>query len=185
MLQLDLFGDIMSYFESDDLNIWVDTHFPLPQTLRNKLISKEEILLKLSQKENPIELSTQKWVVIQEIVDFITQKGSPIFYYKELYDYIGFETCALCLVSTEHYIKIHGSVKYAEDKCRVCPLAAIDRCTAEFSNFDRIIRILYCGFSYLENRHETMSDEEISNNHYLLIEYIGKMIQNLEILQSK
>lgn len=174
----------MSYFEEDDLNIWTENHFSIPASLKEKLLYKEDILSKLDDSQNPIDLSIQKWEMVLEIVEFVSEKGSPYFYYKDIYQYIGFETCALCLVSTRKFIEKFGSVKYAEDKCRVCPLAKIDRCTEESSTFEIIADILFKGFSYLESRSETLGEEDLQNNHLLLIPYIKKMISNLTFLKE-
>jgi hypothetical protein len=56
--------------------------------------------------------------------------------------HIGYRTCTLCIDSTSRYEATHAAIRFGSDKCKVCPLSAVDQCTRDGSVYHRLERLL-------------------------------------------
>jgi hypothetical protein len=149
-----------------------DSNFPLPLDYRRKLLSEKAVARGIDKGFDPIKLSIIKWKRIHEA--FARLKGEPFSegYLNGFKDYLGFKTCALCITSTKKHLNQIGAIRYGSDKCKVCPLSPIDRCTMDGSVFDQIA-------SLVSSRVLGPSDEGENKKILRLIDLTNTMIENL------
>jgi len=123
---------------------WIkrDSRFPLPAQVKKGLMSEEEAKNALASGADPIRLSVEKWDRIVNIMDSIAAQPLPLLYMHDFIEYMGFRTCAMCMDSISKYKSSKGKIQYGSDKCKVCPLAAIDQCTKKGSTYDQIEELM-------------------------------------------
>ena len=173
----------MSYYEIEDLEL-INQHFPLPIEIKSQILTEEEVNNRIKKKENPIKISILKWERLYNALIFISNKSAPNYYYKDLYNQIGFKTCALCLTSINKAERQKIELIYDSDKCSLCPLTKIESCTSNNSVFRNIESILRLGYLYLESLYTSKSNEVIKDEHSNLILLTQKMIENLKELKE-
>jgi hypothetical protein len=115
-----------------------DTRFPLPADIGRMLSTEAEVRAALAEGSDPIAVSTDKWRRIGEVIRLIGSTPLPLAYMHDLARHIGSQTCALCIDSAARYEAAHGEPRYGTDKCSVCPLASVDRCTRKGSVYQRL-----------------------------------------------
>lgn len=168
----------MAYFEDDDLSIWNEIHFPIPQVLSDKLLTESKLQELLEKNTDIVQLTIYKWKVIFEIVEYISTRNLPFRFYKSLQSAINYKTCPLCIQSIQQYEKLNGKIQYNDDKCKVCPLSKIDRCVNADSSFQLVAQSIDKGILLLESKIE-MSNTEI---HQSLIKGVQRMLNSLHQL---
>jgi len=154
-------------------------HFPLPENTKKLLLKADYINGQLNSGKDAINLSLEKWRAIAKIYDFLKEKQAPEKYYKEIYEQIGYKTCALCITSIEEYTKTKGEIKFKTDKCSVCALAKIDACPDDNSAYKKIEQILNIQNDRINNAEAT---KLFADDFVQLGQSIEKMIANLESL---
>ena len=119
---------------------WIkrDSRFPLPADVGRLLCTEEEVRTALAEGADPVALSIQKWRRIGEAVEAIGALPLPLAYMGALARHIGYRTCALCIDSTSRFEATHAIIRYGSDKCKVCPLSAVDQCTRAGSVYSRL-----------------------------------------------
>ena len=123
---------------------WIkrDSRFPLPADVGRLLSTEEEVRTALAEGADPVALSIRKWRRIGEAIEAIGALPLPLAYMGALARHIGYRTCALCIDSTSRYEATHAEIRYGSDKCKVCPLSAVDQCTRDGSVYYRLERLL-------------------------------------------
>ncbi|MBN1500787.1 MAG: hypothetical protein JW982_11555 [Spirochaetes bacterium] len=144
--------------------------------LKSLLLNEDFIDKQLMNNEDPVELSIRKWDKIYHVFKIISDELFPYMYYGSFIKFIGYKTCALCISSSKKYAALRGEVKYQEDKCKVCPLAEIERCIDKDSTYLKI----ETGFSFKMRDVKMHSTESLQKQHEELDENILKMIFNLK-----
>lgn len=132
----------------DEAPYKIVTNFPLPPDVISIMYTDNDITRRLDNNEDPVLLSIEKWERILRVYSIISELRHPYAHYSEIYKFIGYRTCALCIVSIRNFEKMHGPQRYKEDKCSVCPLAQIERCIDETSAFHKIESILEYSFRF-------------------------------------
>jgi len=143
------------------------------------LLTHKRVESLLKTGVNPIKVSILKW---QKIHDIFTELAD-IFSFtipnlENLRNFIGYQTCALCLESINIYKRKNGNINSREDKCSVCSLKSIDWCLESKSTFGQIDRALRNfdskSFFSLKSKQSFID---------LMNKLFNKMINNLEQIE--
>lgn len=154
--------------------------WPLPEEYAHLILTREQVEERLSAGEDPIDLSLEKWERIYQVYKNFSKDLLPYKYYYSLYKRIGYETCALCLDSTNKYIQQFGPILYHNDKCKVCALAVVERCTAAGSTYLAIDHLLFDETGI----ERTPFKSEYEEKNKLLGELLETMIENIKSLKK-
>ena len=154
--------------------------WPLPEEFQARLLKKEDVEKRLADGEDPVDLSIEKWKRIIEVYQKFSEDLLPYKYYYGLYEQIGYDTCALCLSSTQLFIQRHGRLEYQNDKCRVCRLADVERCTSKGSTYLEIDHLLYEETGV----ERTPFKSGYEDKNVTLGKLLHKMLANIESLKT-
>lgn len=111
---------------------------PLPGHLKELLFSGADLESGISAGENPVAMSIEKWKKMADCLSHLSFLPFPLHYLPSLCQYIGYETCGLCVASLAEYEARFGDIKTGSDKCKLCDFASVDQCTGSGSVFRRI-----------------------------------------------
>ncbi len=129
----------MAYYKADeDYQNRIIIRNPLSTKEFRILMSEDEVERRLSEKEDPVLLSIEKWERFYKMFQVVSKKNDPEYFYGDLIGYIGYRTCALCLSSIKKYELQYGTQEYKEDRCTMCPYKQIDWCLDGSSSFKQI-----------------------------------------------
>lgn len=163
----------MAYWDS---MIRMDSHLPLPEEYKDVLLTESNVLALLKKRSDAVALSIDKWERILEVVEKLQTEPLPLHYFNSLAESIGEKTCALCIASTKKYRKKLKMIRYSTDKCKVCQLSALDRCTKEGSVYSKIESILKNNYF---NTSALREDQVLHETKSLILQ----MIENLESIR--
>lgn len=168
----------MPYWDEDPYKIV--THLPLSSDIVSIMYTDIDVLDKLAQGEDPIQISIDKWERILQVYTIISELKHPYAHYDEIINFIGYKTCALCIVSIRKFEELHDEQKFKEDKCSVCPLSKIERCIDESSTFSKIEKLLNYKFNFGD---DLAKSDFYLQEHKHLGQLIGSFIDVLKKLK--
>ena len=138
------------------------------------LLEEDQVRTALDADENPIDLSLKKWIKIQQVVANHPTAGTVM----GLNGYIGYRTCALCIVSIKAFKDQFGDLKDDASKCTVCPLAELESCVTKgsaYSQIDDAITSVTYGSGSAERDAKLVEIVQVN---------IAKLLANLERLKQ-
>ena len=164
----------MPYWES-----WIrrDSRFELPSGIAEMLLKPEDVEDRLRRGEDPISLSKEKWERIDRVFAAVSDLPLPLAYLGSLRKALGYKTCGLCIDAVRKLLVAGKRMTTGSDRCKVCRLASIERCTAPGSQFSHLEDVL--SMSPLDVA-KPMETERLK----LISSYVQKIRHNLDELSQ-
>lgn len=146
--------------------------WPLPDDLKARLITDELVKARLTTGADPLSLSIEKWEALLSVMNELGKRFEPHRFHESLREFIGVDSCALCIDSITKLRAERGAYRFREEKCEYCVLAKVQRCTDRKSAYGRIE-------ATIEGSSVYQDPEDFPHRHPRLTVEFEQMLSNL------